>query len=228
MVLEGARTQSSCAGTTRKCDGEHPNVAGATTWDSRRVRGWSTTKEGAHMSRVRQVWLGHECQGSERVRSKQESLGRDDIRRHGESRPEYAGDWISVVAREKSQVSEWNRIVCRGDGVRFAWCEKLQVLFGSECSKGDRQAPRCVTLVRESEHGTDLHSFDCSVRDEPNEPRCVLLLLLQGYRVFRTMLGRLAKTAIRFVLTFGAEQIEDLTITIANSVFLRRLKRARQ
>ena len=52
--------------------------------------------------------------------------------------------------------------------------QKLQVLFGSECSKGDRQAPRCVTLVRES----DVHSFDGSVRDEPIEPRCVLPLLL--------------------------------------------------
>ena len=50
MVLEGATTESSCAGTTRKSDGEHPNVAGCRgtrTWDSRRVRGWSTTKEGA-------------------------------------------------------------------------------------------------------------------------------------------------------------------------------------
>ena len=104
-----------------------------------------------------------------------------------------------VVAREKSRVSEWNRIVCRGDGVRFARCEKLQVLFGSECSKGDRQAPRCVILVRESENGRDVHSFDGSVRDEPNEPRCVLPLLLPEYRVFRTTLGRLASTAIRFV-----------------------------
>ena len=132
------------------------------------------------------------------------------------------------VAREKSRFSEWNRIVCRGDGVRFAWFEKLQVLFGSECSKGDRQAPRCVILSRESENGRDVHSFDGSVRDEPHEPRCVLPFLLQGYRVFRTMLGRLARTAIRFVLTFGAEQIEDLTITIANSVYTRCVRRARQ
>ena len=63
-------------------------------------------KAQVQLSRVRQVWLGHECQGSERVRSKQESLGRDDIRRHGESRSEYAGDWIIVVARKKSRVSE--------------------------------------------------------------------------------------------------------------------------
>ena len=56
--------------------------------------------------------------------------------------------------------------------------QKLHVLFESECSKGDRQAPRCVTLVRESENGRDVHSFDGSVRDEPIEPRCVLPLLL--------------------------------------------------
>ena len=61
--------------------------------------------------------------------------------------------------------------------VRFARSEKrqmrgkLQVLFGSECSKGERKAPRCVILVRESEN----------VRDERHEPRCVLPLLLQRY-----------------------------------------------
>ena len=34
----------------RESDSEHPNVVrcrGTTTWDSRRFRGWSTTKEGA-------------------------------------------------------------------------------------------------------------------------------------------------------------------------------------
>ena len=65
----------------------------------------------------------HECgksgQGmrSERVRSEQERLGRDEIRRHGECRSECAGDWSSVVALEKSPDFECKRIVSRGDCV---------------------------------------------------------------------------------------------------------------
>ena len=46
----------------------------------------------------------------------------------------------------------------------------------------ERQASRCVILVGESENGTDVQSFDCSVRDERHEPRCVLTLLQQGYQ----------------------------------------------
>ena len=40
----------------------------------------------------------------------------------------------------------------------FYWfvTKKLQVLCGSECSKGERQAPRCVSLVCESENGRDV------------------------------------------------------------------------
>ena len=110
------------------------------------------------LSRVRQVWSGCEIQRSERVRSKQEKLGRSEMR-HGERRSECAGDWSSVVAREKSQDSGWHR---------FVHC-------GTECSKGERQAPRCVILVRGSENGRDVRSLGGSVR-ERHESRCVLPL----------------------------------------------------
>ena len=46
-VLEGARTKSSCAGTTRKSDSEYPSVArnkGTTKCDNRQVRGRATAK----------------------------------------------------------------------------------------------------------------------------------------------------------------------------------------
>ena len=64
-----------------------------------------------------------------------------------------AGGWSSV-AGEKSQDSGWNRFVCCSDCVRsfsLVRNEKLQVLYGSEYSKGERHAPRWVILVRWSE-----------------------------------------------------------------------------
>ena len=66
--------------------------------------------------------------------------------------------------------------------VHFRWfvTEKLQVLCGSECSKGERQAPRCVILVRKSETGRDVRSRGGSVR-ERHESRCVLPLLRRRY-----------------------------------------------
>ena len=73
--------------------------------------------------------------------------------------------------------------MCRGDCVRLAWCEELQVLRGSECSKGERQAPRCVILVRGSENGRDVRSHGGaggSVR-ERHGSRCVLPLLRRRY-----------------------------------------------
>ena len=149
-------TQSSCAGITRETanigmsqDAEgprHVTVEGEGFEDGRHQRK-EQEKAQVQVSQVRQVWSGHEFQRSERVRSKQETLGRDEMRRHGESRCDCAGDWSSVVARKKSRNSEWNRIVCRGDCVRSFASEKLQVLFGCECSKGGRQTPRCVILA---------------------------------------------------------------------------------
>ena len=107
-----------------------------------------------------------QMQRSERVRSMQEKLDRGEIRRHGECRSECAGDRSSVVvAREKSRYSDWNRFVCCCDCVRsfsLVRNEKLQVLCGSECSKGERQVPRCVILVRGSENGRDARSLGCS------------------------------------------------------------------
>ena len=47
-------------------------------------------------------------------------------------------------------------IACPGDRVLFAWCEEMQVLFGSESSEGDREAPRCAILVCESESGRNV------------------------------------------------------------------------
>ena len=89
----------------------------------------------------------------------------------------------SVLLLERNrQIQSGIDFLCRGDCVRFAWCEELQVLFGSDCSKGERQASRCAILVGESENGTDVQSFDGSVRDERHEPRCVLTLLQQGYQ----------------------------------------------
>ena len=73
----------------------------------------------------------------------------------------------------------WDRFVCCSDCVRsflLVRNEKLQVLRGSECSKGERQGPRCVILVRESENGKDVRSPGGSVR-ERHESRCVLPLL---------------------------------------------------
>ena len=107
--------------------------------------------------------FGCEIQRSKRVRSKQEKLGRNEMRRHGECRFECAGDWSSVVAREKSRHSGWNQFVNQ-----FVYCidcvcssslvrnEKLQAMYESECSKGERQAPRRVILVRGSENGRDV------------------------------------------------------------------------
>ena len=115
------------------------------------------------LSRVRQVCFWCEIQRSKRVRSKQEKLGRNEMRRHGECRFECAGDWSSVVAREKSRHSGWNQFVNQ-----FAYCidcvrssslvrnEKLQAMYESECLKGERQAPRRVILVRGSENGRDV------------------------------------------------------------------------
>ena len=51
--------------------------------------------------------------------------------------------------------------------------------LGSECSNGERQAPRCVIMVSESESGRDVQSLDGSVRDERFEPRCVFAMLEQ-------------------------------------------------
>ena len=48
-----------------------------------------------------------QVQPSQHFRSKQQRLGRDEMRRHGERRSECAGDRISVVAREKSRDSGW-------------------------------------------------------------------------------------------------------------------------
>ena len=59
--------------------------------------------------------------------------------------------------------------------------EVLHVLFGSVCSKGERQAPRCVTLVRESENGGDVRSIGGGARDGRHEPRCVLSFTQQRY-----------------------------------------------
>ena len=130
------------------------------------------------LSRVRQLWSGCEIQRSKRVRSKQEKLGRNEMRRLGERRSECAGDWSSVVAREKSQDSGWNQFACCSDCVRsFSLIrnEKLQVLCGSECSKGERQVQRCVILVRGSENGRDVRTLGGaggSVR-ERHGSRCV-------------------------------------------------------
>ena len=52
-----------------------------------------------------------QVQRNDRVRSKQEKLGRDEMRRQGERRSEYVGDWSSVVVRD----SGWNRFVCCSD-----------------------------------------------------------------------------------------------------------------
>ena len=72
----------------------------------------------------------------------------------------------------------WNRFVRRGDCVRSRqMIEELQVLFGSECPKGERQNPRCVILVRESEKSIVIQSVGGSVRDARFEPRCVFLLM---------------------------------------------------
>ena len=118
-----------------------------------------------------------QVQRNDRVRSKQEKLRRDEMRRHGERRSEFVGDWSSVVAREivTRFMLESIRVLQR---LCFRWFanEKLQVLCGSECLKGERQAPRCVILVRESKNGRDVRSRGGSVR-ERHESRCVLPLL---------------------------------------------------
>ena len=136
------RLKSSCAGTTR--DRERPNVTGnrgTTTLDSRKV-----FKDVRQQRKEQLKCKCHECgkfglgvrsNEASVFRSKQEKLGRDEMRRHGERRSECAGDRISVVVREKSRDSGWNRFVCCSDCVRsfsLVRDEKLQVLYGSECS----------------------------------------------------------------------------------------------
>ena len=139
---------------------------------------------------------------------------------------------------------------------RAAVAVLLRVLFGSECVKGERKAPRCVILVSESENGRGVQSFDGSVRNERHEPRCVLPLLLRGYRgvcvhregwrlKFLLELNGVFEWPVEVVphnarpnvkndnsglvsTLSGQEQIEDMTITIANSQCTRCLKRARQ
>ena len=87
--------------------------------------------------------------------------------------------------------------------------EKLQVLFGSECSKGDMKAPRCVILVRESGVERSLRgaSRDCSAQSSDDWEQRQFILY--------SSLSEL-------------EQIEGMTITIANSGRPKCLKRARQ
>ena len=127
----------------------------------------------------------------------------------------------------------------------LAWCEELQVLFGSECSKGERKAPRSVILVCESENDRDRQNVDGSVRDERHEPRCVFHLLQQGYlsvcNPTRTVESNwswsqtvdLSCQSSLFCTTrkngnsclvsslSELEQIEDMSITIANSEYTR-------
>ena len=111
-----------------------------------------------------------QVQPSERVRSKQEKLCKDEMRQHGERRSDRTGDWISVVARENSRDSGWNRFVCCSDCVRsflLVRVETLQVLCGSECSKGERQVPcvnprmakTCEVLVAVSENDMSHDAF---------------------------------------------------------------------
>ena len=53
----------------------------------------------------------------------------------------------------------------RGDAFTFFvlyFCDENSDM-GSECSKGDRQAPACFILVREPENDRDVQSFDGSV-----------------------------------------------------------------
>ena len=141
--------------------------------------------------------------------------------------------------------------------VCFSWCEEMQVLFGSESSEGDRQAPRCAILVCESESGRNVQRVDGSVRNERHEPRCVLPWMQRGYRGVCTTKdvdcswSRLELEPIGvFELpveivphnarTTGKncnsgllsslselEQIEDMTATIAKSEYTECLKRAR-
>ena len=90
----------------------------------------------------------------------------------------------AVLLLKQSRDSGWNRFVCCSDCVRLfslVLNEKLQVLCGSECSKGEGRAPKCVVLVRESENGKDVRSLGGSV-GKRHESRCVLPLLLQRYR----------------------------------------------
>ena len=151
-VPEGAGTQRSCACTTR--NREHPNVARnrgtprqgtVERFEERRQQRKEQKRAQVRMSPVRKVWSGHVFKRSVRIRSKRSVL----------------------LPERKSQGSDWNRLVCCNDcaledgGGRFSnapntkQSEKLQIRpdCGSECSRGQRQDPRCVTLVRESETG---------------------------------------------------------------------------
>ena len=129
-------------------DAEGPRHVTVEGFEDGRQHRKEQEKAQVQTSQARHVWSGHEFQRSERVRSKQERLGRGGMRRHGECRSACAGDRSSVVAREKSRDAVWSRTVCRSDCVRSSadeglqTSEKLQVLFGSGCSKSEGQAPR--------------------------------------------------------------------------------------
>ena len=67
---------------------------------------------------------------------------------------------IQSVIDPRVAVTVFSRMVA--DDFPMLQSERLQIQqdCGSERSKSERQAPRCVILVRESENGRDAQSFD--------------------------------------------------------------------
>ena len=182
-----------------------------------------------------------QVQRSERVRSNQEKLGRDEMRRHGERRSECAGDRISVVAREKSRDSGWNRFVCCSDCVRsFSMVRNEKFCIDLSARKvkdklrsvsfwyaNPRMEKTCEVVVAVSQRATGvMMCHDESTQACAYHKGCGTKLELESNGVFELPVeivlhnarttGKNGNSGLNSSLS-ELEQIEDMTITIAKS-----------
>ena len=202
-VLEGARTQSSCAERVMA-----------------NIRMSQEAKEPRHGTA--------EGFGDGRQQSKQEKLGTDEMRRHGERRFECTGDWISVVARKKSRDSEGieSRVAVAVFDLPGVKCRRSCLDLSARKVNGKlrdvsfwyanpRMAETCKVSTAVSET-SDMRYDVFGVFELPVEivPHNARMIGKNGNSCFVSSLSEL-------------EEIEDMTITIANSEYTRRVKRAR-
>ena len=164
-----------------------------------------------------------QVQRSEHVRSKQEKLGRNEMRRHGQRRSEYAGDCDSCVAVIVFAHFRWfvtksckSCVDMRARKVR----DKLRGV--SLWYANPRMTETCEVLVAVSESDMSQMWY---------HDGCGMKLELESNGIFELsaeiVLGNVRTTSLNSSLS-ELEQIKDTTITIANSEHLQFLKRARQ
>ena len=188
-VLEGARTQSSCVSISREreSDSEHP-MCRKKQWDHDMGQSKGSRRgdnRGKNQKEFKCKY--HKCSEFDLGMYLREASAFDASKR-GLAETGYVGmasldlnslEIGSVLLPERSReiqigidscvaVILFSRVVA-DDVTRLR-------------TPGDRQVPICVIVVRESENGRDVQSFDSSARDERHEPRYVFLLLEQGYQ----------------------------------------------